>query len=102
MLYINNGDIMFNLFGRRTAKDFVAEAKETYSVPEVAPVDVPKKEKREFYRVGRTEDGCTTLTMIDSGGYGSLTLTMNREACEQMIRMLEATFDVETTDAQSS
>jgi hypothetical protein len=92
---------MFNLFGRKTAKDFVAEAKETYSVPEVAPIDVPKKD-REFYRVGRTEEGRTTLTMIDSSGYGSLTLTMNREACEQMIRMLEATFDVETTDAQSS
>jgi hypothetical protein len=84
--------MMFNLFGRKSAKDFMAEDKETYSVPEVAS---PKKEKREFYRVGRTEDGCTTLTMIDSGGYGSLTLTMNREACEQMIRMLEATFPLE-------
>jgi hypothetical protein len=79
---------MFNLFGRKTVKDFEAEAKETYAVPEVEP---PKKD-REFYRVGRTEEGRTTLTMIDSGGYGSLTLTMNREACEQMIRMLEATF----------
>jgi hypothetical protein len=84
---------MFNLFGRRTAKDFVAEAKETYSVPETK---IPKKEQKEFYRVGRTDDGYTTLTMIDSSGYGSLTLTMNREACEQMIRMLEATFDDKT------
>jgi hypothetical protein len=79
---------MFNLFGRKTVKDFEAEAKETYAVPEVEP---PKKD-REFYRVGRTEEGRTTLTMIDSGGYGSLTLTMTREACEQMIRMLESTF----------
>jgi hypothetical protein len=86
---------MFNLFGRRTAKDFVAEAKETYAVPEV---ESPKKEDREFYRVGRTEEGRTTLTMIDNSGYGSLTLTMNREACEQMIRMLEATFDDKTDD----
>jgi hypothetical protein len=86
---------MFNLFGRRTAKDFVAEAKETYSVPEMK---IPKKEQKEFYRVGRTDDGYTTLTMIDSSGYGSLTLTMNREACEQMIRMLEATFDDKTDD----
>jgi hypothetical protein len=83
---------MFNLFGRRTAKDFVAEAKETYSVPEMK---IPKKEQKEFYRVGRTDDGYTTLTMIDSSGYGSMTLTMNREACEQMIRMLEATFPLE-------
>jgi hypothetical protein len=83
--------MMFNLFGRKTVKDFEAEAKETYSVPEVEP---PTKD-REFYRVGRTEEGRTTLTMIDNSGYGSLTLTMNREACEQMIRMLEATFDLE-------
>ena len=89
---------MFNLFGRRTAKDFEAEAKEPYSVPEVK---IPKKEQKEFYRVGRTDDGYTTLTMLDSSGYGSLTLTMNREACEQMIRMLEATF-VETTNEQPS
>ena len=88
---------MFNLFGRKTVKDFETEAKETYAVPGVEP---PKKD-REFYRVGRTEEGRTTLTMIDSGGYGSLTLTMNREACEQMIRMLEATF-VETTNEQPS
>jgi hypothetical protein len=83
---------MFNLFGRKTVKDFEAEAKETYSVPDVEP---PEKEDREFYRVGRTEEGRTTLTMIDRSGYGSLTLTMNREACEQMIRMLEATFPLE-------
>ena len=85
---------MFNLFGRKTVKDFEAEAKETYSVPEVAPVSVPKKNK-EYYRVGRTEDGDTTLTMISHDGYGSLTLTMNRSACEQMIRMLESTFEQE-------
>ena len=84
---------MFNLFGRsRTAKDFEAEAKATYGVPNVAPVSVPKKEHKECYRVGRTEDGYTTLTMMSHDGYGSLTLTMNQEACEQMIRMLESTF----------
>ena len=83
--------MMFNLFGRKTAKDFMAEAKETYSVPEVEPVSVPKKHK-EYYRVGRTDDGYTTLTMMSNDGYGSMTLTMNREACEQMIRMLESTF----------
>jgi hypothetical protein len=86
---------MFNLFGRKTANDFMQEAKETYGVPEV---ESPKKEDREFYRVGRTEEGRTTLTMIDNSGYGSLTLTMNREACEQMIRMLESTFTNEQPD----
>jgi hypothetical protein len=86
---------MFNLFGRKTVKDFEAEAKETYFVPEVAS---PKKEQKEFYRVGRTDDGYTTLTMIDRSGYGSLTLTMNQEACEQMIRMLKATFSEDTSE----
>jgi hypothetical protein len=79
---------MFDFFRRKTAEEFMKEATETYAVSEVEP---PKKD-REFYRVGRTEEGRTTLTMIDSGGYGSLTLTMNREACEQLIRMLESTF----------
>lgn len=83
---------MFNLFGRKTAKDFEAQAKETYSVPEVEPVSVPTPKSKEYYRVGRTDDGKTTLTMMSSDGYGSMTLTMNREACEQMIRMLESTF----------
>jgi hypothetical protein len=83
---------MFNLFGRKTVKDFEAEANETYSVPKVKPVGIPEKEHKEYYRVGRTDDGCTTLTMISNDGYGSMTLTMNREACEQMIRMLKATF----------
>ncbi len=84
---------MFNLFGRKTAKDFIKEANETYGIPEVKPVSVPETKKhKEYYRVGRTDDGYTTLTMIDNSGYGSMTLTMNREACEQMIRMLESTF----------
>jgi hypothetical protein len=84
---------MFNLFGRKTVKDFEAEAKETYTIPEPAPV--PKKEHKEFYRVGRTDDGCTTLTMLGIDGYGSMTLTMSQSACKQMIRMLESTFDLE-------
>ena len=91
---------MFNLFGRKTAKEFIKEAKETYAVPEVTPVSVPEPKKhKEYYRVGRTDDGYTTLTMMDNGGYGSLTLTMNREACEQMIRMLESTFTDEKESA---
>ena len=51
-------------------------------------------ESKEYYRVGRTEDGMTTLTMIGNDGM-SMTLTMNQSACEQMIRMLESTFDLE-------
>lgn len=94
---------MFNLFGRKTAKDFIKEAEDAYSVPEVKSVEVPKKEQKEFYRVGRTNDGYTTLTMIGDNGY-SMTLTMNQESCEQMIRMLESTFsnEKEGTDELNS
>lgn len=91
---------MFNLFGRKTTKDFLEQAKETYSaLPDVQPVEVPKKEHKEYYRVGRTDDGYTTLTMIGHNGYGTMTLTMNQEACEQLIRMLQSTYPLEKNDA---
>lgn len=54
----------------------------------------PKVELKEYYRVGRTTDGMTTLTLIMDGGM-STTLTMNQSACKQLIRMLESTFDEE-------
>lgn len=90
---------MFDFFRRKTAEEFMDQAKETYAVPETKPVSVPTPKSKEYYRVGRTDDGKTTLTMMSGDGYGSMTLTMNREACEQMIRMLEATFiDEEVTE----
>lgn len=86
---------MFNLFGRKTLEEFKKEAKETYAIPKVPPISVPKKEQKEFYRVGPTDDGHTTLTMLGIDGYGSMTLTMNRDACKQLIRMLQSTFQEE-------
>ena len=94
---------MFNLFGRKTAKDFMEEAKETYGLPENPKIKTPnpvKKEQQEFYRVGCTNEGMTTLTVISDDAYTSITLTMNKSACRQLIRMLESTFDVEQTDEQ--
>lgn len=89
---------MFNLFGRKTAKDFLEQAKETYSaLPEVTPVSVPRKEINEYYRVGHTTDGETTLTLMANGG-ASMTLTMSPDACEQMIRMLRSTYEIEKSD----
>jgi hypothetical protein len=88
---------MFNLFGRKTVKDFEAEAKETYYVPEIKPIDVPK-EPKENYRVGCTADGMTTLTLMDNAL--TMTLTLNQTGCEQLIRMLESTFIDERTQCQ--
>ena len=46
---------------------------------------------KEHYRVGFTSDGNTTLTLLTDYG-SSMTLTMNRDACEQLIKMLRATY----------
>lgn len=85
---------MFNLFGRKTAKEFMDEAKETYGVPEVKPVSVPGPQIKEHYRVGADDQGNTTLTFIADNGY-SMTLTMNQQETERMIRMLRATYTEE-------
>ena len=86
---------MFDFFARRTTKDYMKEAKETYDVPS------PKEENKEYYRVGLTSDGMTTLTLINNEGWGSMTLTMNQEACEQLIRMLRATYKEENHELNS-
>lgn len=53
------------------------------------PVEDTKPQ--EHYRVGFTSEGQTTLTLMSDNGH-SMTLTMNQDACEQMIRMLRATY----------
>ncbi len=52
-----------------------------------APPPAPK----EHYRVGFDDQGRTTLTLI-SDYNNSMTLSMNEEACEQLIRMLRSTY----------
>lgn len=58
----------------------------------------PKTEPRDSYRIGLTEDGRTTLTLISPDGMGSITLTMNEPALLRLIKLLEATLD-QPTDA---
>lgn len=49
-------------------------------------------ESREFYRIGYDSGkGLTTITLLDRGGL-SMTLYLNQSACEQMIRMIRATY----------
>ena len=59
----------------------------------VKPVAHPKP--KEHYRVGFDDQGMTTLTLIADHG-NSMTLSMNQEACEQLIKMLRATYKNET------
>lgn len=77
---------MFDFFRRRTAEDYKQIAEDTYKM--VKPVEQP----REHYRVGFTDDGSTTLTLIGDGGH-TMTLTMSQDACEHMVRMLRSTYD---------
>ena len=82
---------MFNIFGKKkTAKDFMDEAKETYGLPE--PKTTPVMPKRAqpspvHYKVGN--DGNNNVVLQIGDGY-SMTLTMNNSATRQLIRLLEA------------
>jgi hypothetical protein len=85
---------MFDFFSRRTAKEIMDEAKEKYTLPEEAKIK--PKEPQEYFRVGYVEEtGMTTLTFLAPNGY-STTLSMNQTACEQMIRMIRATYTEST------
>jgi hypothetical protein len=57
--------------------------------PDVPLVKPPRK-AQEHYRVGFDDNGATTLTLLADGT--SMTLTMNQEACEHLIKMLRATY----------
>ncbi len=71
----------------------VLEFPKPKAVAPMPPVTPPRKpEPKEHYRVGYIpENGMTTLTLIADYG-NSMTLSMNREACEAMIKMLRATY----------
>jgi hypothetical protein len=62
------------------------------------PILVPEPNPQEHYRVGFTTDGSTTLTLLSVQGYGSMTLTMDRNSCEQLIKMLRATYTDEVEE----
>ena len=81
------------------ATDNVIKFPEPRSVPPVPPVQPPKPAAKECYRIGRRDDGMTTLTVMSGDGFGSITLAMNDVACEQMIRMIRATYDDGTESA---
>ena len=94
---------MFDFFRRRTAKELIEQANETYGLPE--PVKVPtmpetkKKINQEYYRVGyNSVDHVTRLIIKKDNGF-SMTLSLNKSACEQMIRMIRATYDDGTESA---
>ena len=60
----------------------------------VKPVAIPKP--KEHYRVGFNDQGMTTLTLM-SDNHNSMTLSMNQSSCEQLIKMLRATYQDDFT-----
>lgn len=80
---------MFNIFKKRTAKEFMDEAKETYTVPEVKPVEpvTPDMNENALYMVGVNEHGMVQLRV---GTPYAITLTMNNSAVRKLIKQLEA------------
>jgi hypothetical protein len=91
---------MFDFFRRRTAKELIEQANETYglptpvkvpTMPQTPPRPAPKKQVKELYRIGVNNDGQTTLTLMEEYGT-SLTLIMDQPGFEQMIRMIRATY----------
>lgn len=86
---------MFKLFNETKPEEFgnTKEDLGTMTAPKTSPQD-------EFFRVGVTSNGMTTLTLLSADGYSS-TLSLNRFACEQLIRMLRATYE-DDTDVEST
>lgn len=80
---------MFDFFRKRTAKEFEEEAKETYGIPAVEPIEVPRRDQ-VVYKIGKTEDGKVTLSL---GDYSGVTITMNNAGVDHLIRMLETAKD---------
>ena len=73
--------------------------KSEYKMPEPVPLIAPpvmplEPETQEHYRVGFNSEGETTLTLMSPNGM-SMTLTLNRNGCEQLIKMLRATYSEE-------
>lgn len=84
---------MFGLFSS-TPKEFEKAAEDIYKM-----VKAKEPESREHYRIGYTDDGRTSLTLLDSGGI-SMTLFLTQNGCEQLIKMLRATYPIQETPSE--
>jgi len=78
---------MFDFFRRKTAKEYMDEASNVYSLPKPALVPAapePKKEEpaKIYYRLGLTDNNRVAFSM----GYSEI--TMNHEGIQQMIDQL--------------
>lgn len=84
------------MFGNR----FKTKTQEYKKVANYVPMEKPPRPKPDFYRIGVTDDGKTTFTLLDEGGY-SMTLTVNSDGVRQIIRLLEATLPLEAPNDET-
>ena len=82
---------MFDLFSKKAAEKVAKEIMEDLKIPE--PIREKTSDEQDWYRVGCTNDGRTTLTLLN--GPASMTLTMNEDRLRQLIKLLEATLPTE-------
>lgn len=84
---------MFDFFRKKTAKDFINDAKETYGLPEakqipsmpkVEPLPEPEKPATTYYRLGLTDNNRVSFQM----GYSEI--TMNSQGIDTMIDLLRS------------
>ena len=91
---------MFKFFKRNKPDPTWADIPPINNLPEperyppMPPIPKKREPQQEFFRVGVTQDKQTTLTLIVEGGM-STTMTMDKATCEQMIKMLKATYQDE-------
>ncbi len=78
---------MFNLFSKKEAEKVAKEIMEDFKFPE--PVKQRSSDEEDWFRVGYTNDGRTTLTLRN--GPASLTLVMSEDHVNRLIKMLEST-----------
>lgn len=82
---------MFDFFRRRTAKEYMEEIKEKYTVP---PLPTPETPATTYYRLGLTDNNRVSFQM----GYSEI--TMNRAGVENLIKQLSVFRDQLTEENQ--
>ena len=88
---------MFGLFKKDEIKEIIESAKKDAEVP--APEPVNDESIYDNVRVGVTNDGRTTLTLVNHSNYiSTMTLTMEKNYVKQLVRLLEATLVEEKND----
>lgn len=80
---------MFNFSNKSIPKNFQDSAKDISNMEDHAT-----KTEKEYYRVGLTTDGRTTLTIMDDNRF-SITLSLTPEGCERLIRILRSTYETD-------